>query len=443
MKQLFFKCACALFWTCMTTNLFAVTPQRIKDKLNVLEKNLQAIDKNFNLNYLKKRIIDVDTDIQRKGLVYNKQIKDTLLTGYDYTQFYDWDLYFENIFQVYNGNTRFCFSNLKAFFAFQEKSGFIKRSFGTYEYGSDHMFKPFIAQIVYLGIRNNKDIDFLNNYYENIVRYEYAWYELFDKDKNLLCVWNDAAHSGMDNQTSRVIGGLVDEGVDLNCYLYREFKALAQLAALLNKKDDVKKFNKRASDIKEAINKYLWDDETGFYYDRIETTGQLNKVKGISGFIPLFAEIASPAKAKRLINEHLLSTNEFWSEYPICTLAMNEKRFNTEGSQPPSGYCNWNGTTWIPTNYMIFHGLMKYGYTDIAEKLAYKTFELVCLKNKPHLREYYNSQTGDGYGRNPFYGWSSLGYIMPLEFEFKYSPTDFSPKKISPIIEILKNTEIE
>lgn len=426
----------------ISLGLFANIRSEYNVRLHKMEKKMKQMDDGFDIRYLLNRILSVEHDIESKGILYNSEIQNLLLTGYDYVQFYDWDLYFENLFQVYNGEVRFCFSNLSAFFACQEDNGFIKRSFGTYEYGSDHMFKPFVAQTVYLGMKNYRNINFLTKYYDNIVRYEYAWYELFDKDNNLLCVWNNADHSGMDNQTSRVLEGLVDEGVDLNCYLYREFVALSELAKMLGKPIDARKFSQRADDIKVAINKYLWDEESGFYYDRNEKTGQLNMVKGISGFIPLFSEIASRKQAKRLVYEHLLCEDEFWSKYPVCTLAMNEPNFNSEGSQPPSGYCNWNGTTWIPINYMIFHGLMKYGYMKVAKDVAYKTFELVCMKNKPYLREYYSSQTGEGYGRNPFYGWSSLAYIMPLEYEFKYSPTDLSNEECLPLVNWLKDYAI-
>ena len=80
------------------------------------------------------------------------------------------------------------------------------------------------------------------------------------------------------------------------------------------------------------------------------------------------------------------------------------------------------GPTWIPTNYMAFHGLMKYGYKDAAKELAEKTFEMVLSEDA--TREYYNAENGCGMGLNPFWGWSTLAYFMPLECELGYDPTD-------------------
>jgi putative isomerase len=116
----------------------------------------------------------------------------------------------------------------------------------------------------------------------------------------------------------------------------------------------------------------------------------------------------------------LLNQNEFWLKYPIATYAKTEPDFY-EGSQ--GGECNWRGTTWIPTNYMIFHGLIDYGYIDVARQLADRTFQM-ALKNNPATREFYNSDSGSGNGMNPFWGWSSLAYVMPMDLTRHYNPMD-------------------
>lgn len=77
--------------------------------------------------------------------------------------------------------------------------------------------------------------------------------------------------------------------------------------------------------------------------------------------------------------------------------------------------------TWVPTNYMVMHGLMAYGYPDIALTIAVKTRELI---DKSGDREYYITETGEGTGLNPFWGWSLLGYFMAEECRSGYNPME-------------------
>lgn len=404
------------------------------DFLPEFENLINETGFDFEISHLKERLNSVNNDIKSKGIIYYKKTDSELLTGYDYQQFYDWDLYFENIYQLYNGTSKFCFSNLDAFFKFQKRDGFIKRSFGTRNYGRFHPFKPFIAQTVLLGCATQNDYSYAEKNFNRIERFLQSYYKRYDYDNNGLCCWKNADASGMDNQTSRVLKNGHGEGVDLNCYLYREYLSLSVLAEKIGETEKADSFKKKAELIKEKINEYLWDDKTGFYYDRNDKNGKLNMIKGISGFVPLWAGVASKEQAKRLVEEHLLNEKEFASPYPIVTLSMDSPAYAQYGENPPSGICNWNGPLWIPMNYMVFHGLMDYGYTETAKDIALKTFEAVFFKN-PVTREYYNAVTGEGYGRNPFYGWSVLAYFMPMEYLLNYNPMKINDEAIKPLAE--------
>ncbi|GAC1435536.1 MAG: hypothetical protein NVSMB6_32220 [Burkholderiaceae bacterium] len=164
------------------------------------------------------------------------------------------------------------------------------------------------------------------------------------------------------------------------------------------------------------------------YYDRNEKTGSLVKVKSATCFMPLFAHAATPARAKRIIHEHLLNTDEFWLAYPVASYAKTEPDYY-QGSH---NECNWRGPTWAPTNYMIFQGLRRYGYNHEAKELATRLFNMALLKN-PVLREYYNGETGEGLGQTRFWGFTALYYVMLLESELKYEASDLE-KEIRPIV---------
>ncbi len=381
---------------------------------------------------LKKRLETVNQNIVANGILTFGNDPKSLLTGYAYHQFYDWDLYFENIYMSYYGISEFCCNNFEAFMKLQKPDGFIQRAFGTKEWGVNQPFKPFLAQIAILGSKQRGDnYEWLRDkYYDQLGKYIDRWFA-YDGDSNGLPVWESADASGMDNQFRRSGSrdSYFNEGVDLQCYLYRELQAMSYIAGKLGKSDDQKQYLARAKVLAKKVNAILWDDKDGFYYDRNEKTGKLNHLKSAAGFLPLWAGIASRKQAQRLVNEHLLNTNEFWLAYPVATYARTEKDFY-EGSK--GGECNWQGPAWIPINYMIFHGLVRYGYKEAARDLAYRTFAMALDKN-PVTREFYDSDTGKGNGMNPFWGWSTLAYVMPLEFESGYNPMDFK-EKIQPVL---------
>ena len=369
------------------------------------------------------RLDSLNRDIATKGLHDHPGVDGKLLTGYAYGEYYDWDLYFENLYLSYYGVSDFDFTNLKLFLDKQQPDGFVSRTIGITYPRPTQMFKPFMAQLVVLGAsQNGNDYEWLRaNYYLRLQKYIDRWFA-YDHDGNGLPVWNSSDASGMDNQISRSgdLESYRDEGVDLACYLYRELQAMEIIAAKLGKSADAKMYTDRSERLAKAINKVFWNEQEGFYYDRDEKTGKAIKVKSVAGFLPMWAGVASAAQAHRLVHDHLLNGNEFWLNYPVATYAKSEPDFY-EGSK--SGECNWKGPAWIPTNYMIFHGLLQYGYSNEAKELALRTLRLALVAN-PATREFYDSDTGKGNGMNPFWGWSSLAYVMPIDFVRRYDPME-------------------
>ena len=378
---------------------------------------------------LSERILQVNRNIADRGLHDFPGSVEKLLTGYAYGEFYDWDLYFENVYLSYFGVSKFDFSNMTVFLNREKPDGFVSRTLVNPR--PTQMFKPFLAQLAVLGSQQTGSYEWLRDEnYAKLQKYLDRWFA-FDADHNGLPTWNSSDASGMDNQLSRsgAFDSYFDEGVDLACYLYRELEAMAIISGKLGKTKEENAYREHAKKLATLINNVFWDDKDGFYYDRNEKTGKPIRVKSVAGFFPLWAGVATPERARRLVSEHLTNENEFWLSYPVASYAKTEPDFY-EGTT--KGECNWRGNTWIPANYMIFHGLMHYGYDRIARELAEKTYSMALDKN-PVTREYYDSETGQGYGMNPFWGWSSLAYAMPLEYQLHYDPMDLNGK-IKPIL---------
>lgn len=399
-----------------------------------MEKTVAAWWEKLDQEHMRKSLERVNRNIRTKGILGTRVSElylpmGELLTGYAYGEFYDWDLYFENIYMAYFGVAKYCRNNVEAFLDQQLECGFVARTLLSPRMRQH--FKPFLAQVVVLGLKQGQNILWVKDrYYQRLKKYLDYWFWYLDFDKNGLAVWDSADHTGMDNQVLRAgpLDAQIAEGVDLNCYLYRELLAMEIIADKLGEADDARAFRRRAEELRSCINAILWDEQDGFYYDRNEKTGERIRYKSASSLTPLWAGVASEEQAKILIERHLLNPEEFWLEYPLASWAKNEEGYY---QQRKSGECTWMGACWIPINYMAMHGLVRYGYKMEAEQLALKTFEMVDQEEE--VREFYNAETGIGQGLNPFWGWSTLAYFMPLELLRGSDPTALNDERIAPL----------
>ncbi len=169
---------------------------------------------------------------------------------------------------------------------------------------------------------------------------------------------------------------------------------MAQLAAVLGEKKLASRYSERNRAVVAAMARTFRHKDRLYYSQTHRNEPILYKTNSI--FSPMFAGALSKKEAKSLVDEHLLNTNEFWTEYPVPTVAINEPKFS------PRGY--WRGPMWININWLIYRGLLRYGLKDIAGTLLQKTIAVI---KKSGFREYYNPLTGDGLGARDF-GWSTL-----------------------------------
>ncbi len=353
-------------------------------------------------------------------------------TGYEHPILFDWDQYFEGIILVYAGYPCDYIKNgVKLFLRLQEKDGFIPRfaiaTVGERRRARD-MVKPFLTQSVLLAYHQEKSLAWLKeeDLYERLAKYLDCWYHRFDVRGGGLSVWMDAGHTGMDNQHERA-GGRgrpenVCEGVDLNAYLVREARAMSILAQLLGKEQDRRRFEEWAEQRARTIREACWDEAEGLFYDYHAVEKRPIRVKHVGAFATLWAGVATPRQAQRLVKEHLLNEKEFQRPWPIPALAASELGY-VEGFLPTdsTGCCSWRAHTWMPTNYYTFQGLRRYGFSAEALQLAEKSFDLFLFAP---FSEYYATESGIGTGRKPFRGWTALALFMENEHDLGVDPTE-------------------
>jgi len=187
------------------------------------------------------------------------------------------------------------------------------------------------------------------------------------------------------------------QDVLFNTLLCRAGSDLAAIARVTG--HDPAPFEAQADKTARAMNQKLWDKEHGTYIDfDIQTDKQIH-AHVLSGFLPLFAEIPDSGKAERIFN--YLNTSCFCRLDDYCIAAPSYDR-SGEGYSS-SKY--WRGPIWINMNWLLCEGLMNYGYDEYAKKINRSIIQLPYMSG---FREYYDPDTGEGYGTDNFSWTASL-----------------------------------
>ncbi|MBC8081539.1 MAG: hypothetical protein H7X86_14440 [Gorillibacterium sp.] len=200
--------------------------------------------------------------------------------------------------------------------------------------------------------------------------------------------------------------------VGLNSLYAMDCLALVEIARELGKNDEAALLTLEYARMKEAMNSQLWNEEKGIYCNK-HWSGEWSEVLTPANFYPLIAGIATKEQAARMIEEHLLNEEEFWGDYVLPGVMKSHPSFQDNDY--------WRGRVWGPMNYIVYEGLKKYGYEDIAHELADKSLRMFLKewREENHIHENYNALTGDGddvENADPVYTWGGLlPYMYTLE----------------------------
>ncbi|PKL79292.1 MAG: hypothetical protein CVV25_08595 [Ignavibacteriae bacterium HGW-Ignavibacteriae-4] len=264
-----------------------------------------------------------------------------------------------------------------------------------------------------------KDKKFLKEAYESGKKFYNYYINNRDSDNDGLCEWG--AHAVLECvRDARVavwdrVGWPSNfEGMDLNVMLVNEAKALCSMSEELGLSDESKKWNTDAQTRTELINKTFWDSETNFYYQvdkndddfTYKNTNDL-KIKEIIGFLPLWANVATPERAELLLKQ-MKDPDEFWRPYGVPTLSAKDPYYN------PMGY--WNGPVWVQWQYLLLRGLLDYKYNIEAKELVNKVLDNVIhqLKTDHYFWEFYSPDDYQA-GWNKTYIWTGIVARMLID----------------------------
>ena len=309
-----------------------------------------------------------------------------------------------------------------------------------------NMHKPVLAQhAAFITKENGGNAEWIREKYYHLQAFVNNYKSHHRHMATGLYYWQSDVAIGVDNDPATFYRpDKSSASIYLNCLMYKELLAMVYLADQLNLSDVGKEFASDAAALKDAVQEHCWDERDGFFYSvdlnlrplanrEDSTLGRtfmihsgyprdydclIQRIEVWTGFMAMWAGIASPEQAERIVKEHFSNPKTFNSPSGIRTLSKMEKMYSLRASANPS---NWRGPVWGVSNYMVFRGLADYGYTREANELAIKTIMLFGkdFEKNGALHEYYEPETGEPMLNIGFQNWNYLVLNMIAWLEGK------------------------
>ena len=199
---------------------------------------------------------------------------------------------------------------------------------------------------------------------------------------------------------------------------YLSCDVLLQMSQILGRSEFFDELRQEQELLDRIINTELWDEETGFYYDR-QRDGQRNTVRHVGAFWGLLAGCAREERAARLIS-YLENEREFKTPTRVPALSRSHEKYSPLGQY-------WCGGVWAPTTYMVLKGLDRHGRYALSHEIGaeYLASVVDVYRESDTFFENYAPEPVNGKpaqgniaGRD-FVGWTGLAPISVL-FEYVF-----------------------
>lgn len=298
-----------------------------------------------------------------------------------------------------------------------------------------NMHKPFLCSQIVLISDFIKDYTWVKNALDQLDLYFDCYFKNYYFNDCGLFVWCDDIMIGMDNDPASFgRPKFSTANIFLNSFMVMELNNYAKILKECAPNDAPKaeRYRREAQKLEHAIQEEMYDKRDHFFYSvdvdiKTRTFDWFHQGLGVfwktlpikircwSGFLPLYAGIATQDQAKHLV-AHIFDEETFKSPFGITTLAKDEKMFDLSVTNNPS---NWLGPIWLVANYTVFKGLLNYGYRKEAEEICNNSLRLLGtdLEKSGSLHEYYNPFNGEPIMNGGFINWNILVLNMLSELK--------------------------
>jgi alpha,alpha-trehalase len=196
--------------------------------------------------------------------------------------------------------------------------------------------------------------------------------------------------------------------VCLNSLLYKTERDLEEMGRLLGRQNDVSTWQRLAEARRQSMQKYLWDEKQGLFFDYNFDTAERSTYQYATTFYPLWAGLATDTQARAVVGN----------------LAIFERPGGLATSvQESQGQWDYP-FGWAPLQLLAIEGMRRYGHGGEADRVSTEFLSTVLenFERDKTIREKYNVVTRSsetnvraGYTANVVgFGWTNATFIELL-----------------------------
>lgn len=224
--------------------------------------------------------------------------------------------------------------------------------------------------------------------------------------------WHRVAdpYATVGRDAGRMVGldRFVVEDVLVNTIYAENERIMAELLEECGDLEAGADFRRRAEHTEQALVAKCWHAEAGLFFDLAGLHEEPLRVSGITSLLPLLLPRMDSSIVQALV-AHLVDPSDYGVPFPVPSVSRREPAYRPK----PVDALVWRGPSWINTNWYLCRGLRRHGYAEVAHLIEDRTATMV---ERSGFREYYDPDTGDGYGAQDF-SWSGLVLDMLVSRE--------------------------
>ena len=159
--------------------------------------------------------------------------------------------------------------------------------------------------------------------------------------------------------------------MDMMAYAHSNALALSRTSSMLGNASGAAHWTTRAGKIAESLERVLWIEERGACYD-IDADDHVVDVLVHNNLRAMWHGVFSQRMADIFVARHLRNTSEFWTAFPLPSIAANDPKF-----QPGLPRNSWSGPSEGLTYQRAIRALENYGYHTEITLLGAKLLDAV------------------------------------------------------------------